>query len=293
MEPLGYIGLFTTCLPREIDKTDEYFLLRILQGETSVYKLYSSLKNQCKGKQSGGAHCITDRGFEQKDKVMAYKNVHRRIYRMYESRLLAKINKKGGYEHGAINYGLTSLGLVYLFSRHIIPAELPKMIAAKYSENRLFNLFICPYFEKKTIENCTHTLSRLLENYLVEVSGRIRFVLNPSRLGYFPHSHKKPLDLNLLKNMKPPKNFKIPEGIPCSEIYFLDYELKWCIKSLIFKIATMHDDFIDWQGKEKEPSLEDKAKTISLLSKDSKFLIVLHKYEREFRVGFRKLTDAV
>jgi hypothetical protein len=259
MDIYEYISNFLECTPIEIDGIDEIFLQQIGQGYSSAYKLYSFMKNEYEG-------------------PMAYKNVHRRIRRMFQAGLIEEIRKVGGYKHGAINYGLTSRGLVYLFSEGLIPPKLSTIITTSYSGNPLFRTFVSPYFNRDTLDNYTDTLSRMLVNYLEEISEIIRFMLNPMRLEKWGYDSNKPYS-----KQEYPLN-ESPVTVT------LRFQLNWCIKSFIFKIASMNHEHVDWR-ESKEPSLEDKSKTLYLLSRDKKYMNALKEARTEFIDGYNKMMS--
>lgn len=81
---------------------------------------------------------------------MAYKNVHTRIKRLEELKL---IEKAGEAKYGAINYQLTTQGILYQVSRFVnIDGSLSwSDFLHYYSNNVTFETLILPYFEKDTI----------------------------------------------------------------------------------------------------------------------------------------------
>jgi hypothetical protein len=66
----GYIHdiIKVSSFPSNIDDTDELFLFYILEGLTNAYQIFSKLKGE--------------------DVYRAYKNVHRRIKKLFESNLI-------------------------------------------------------------------------------------------------------------------------------------------------------------------------------------------------------------
>jgi hypothetical protein len=116
---------------------------------------------------------------EHKKPSLAYKNVHRRIRRIHEAGLIEEITKQGGYKHGAINYRLTSRGLMYLFSELMTPKNIHE-IMLKYSQNTLFKFFVYGFFEKQTLTRSTPTLEFLLQDYIEEGCQKIRLFVDSS-----------------------------------------------------------------------------------------------------------------
>jgi hypothetical protein len=88
---------------------------------------------------------------------MAYKNVHKRIQRLVSLNLIerqeAKKAELGATDHGAKYYRLTEEGIYQLLRR--APAKLAIVNIEKFfefcSKSMLFDAFLYPYFEKKTL----------------------------------------------------------------------------------------------------------------------------------------------
>ena len=214
---------------------------------------------------------------------MAYKNVHRRIRYLFELNLIEEIKKDGGFKHGAINYKLTTRGLVYLFSELGFNAPSSSKIVLSYMDNILFTTFLDPYFERRTIRSATYSLSRLIENYLNECSQMTRYALES--MVYYSYPDMQPSDL-----------WDAPP------IQVLEYQLNWHIQSFILKTAIMKDDFVDWRNLERLTErpfgsrkihciANDRIDTFALLSGDKKFMKALEEIEDEFSEGFNKLVE--
>jgi hypothetical protein len=249
MDTNGYISEFLSVESTRIDGLDEFFLSHILSGYTSVYKLHSLIKT------------------EPWNMSMAYKNVHKRIRRIYKGGLIEEIPKPGGYEHGAINYRLTSRGLMYLFSELITPKNIHE-IMIKYPKNSLFKFFVYNYFEKETVEHSTQTLTSLLQNYMVECCQKIRLFVDSKLVEYYgAYAGKGYLEQeNVLK-------------------YMLAYQLEWHKRSFILKVATLKNELIDWR----DERANDRQETLELLANDKKFMAALEKYGGEFQKGYDTL----
>jgi len=248
MNANGYISEFLNPAPIRLDILDEIFLSDILGGYTSAYKLHSKMRNTT-------------------SPSMAYKNVHKRIRRMHQGGLIEEMTQPGGYKHGAINYRLTSRGLVYLFSELFTPKDI-RAVMVKYPTNSLFEFFVYDYFDRKTLEHSTVTLNSLLQNYIAEGCQKIRvFVDSPlvdaygvyEGEGYFQQG-------NFLKDI-------------------LVYQLEWHKRSFILKVATLKDELIHWENKR----ANDRQETLELLANDKKFMAALKEYSGEFRKGYDTL----
>jgi hypothetical protein len=246
MDLRGYISDFLKSEPIALDGTDEFFLWHILVGYTSAYKLHSFLKT-----------------WEGPAESMAYKNVHRRVRRLFQARLLEEKKRVGGYKHGAINYRLTSRGLVYIFSETLTPKNIHE-IMTNYPTNSLFNTFIYPFFEKTTLERSTETLNHLLMNYIEMCSYHTRYFLDPEKFAYYQDS---------------------PE--PMIEV--LEFQLKCDLIFFLLRAATVREGLIGWRESDKIPT--DRNETFELLSRDRKFMSALKEYGAEICKGYKTITD--
>jgi hypothetical protein len=234
---MNIFGLFK---PKRIkaDAQDVSFLSHIMKGYASVYKLHSL-------------------GEEDGVKPMIYKSMLVRVHKLREAGLIEAI--PGNFKHGAINYRLTTFGLVYLFSESIMPVYLDEVIL-KYPENALFKIFIYSNFERVTLQNCTDTLNNFLMNYIEQCCRKIR------RIYYWKLIYNYPSDI-LSGN--------------------LNKELEWETRSFFFNLVTMSDEVIMDSSRTDD---EDKIETLSLLSKDKKFKTRLKECGDEFYRKYQKLA---
>lgn len=245
-----------------IDDIDQQFLWYILRGQTSAYKIFSILKIRS---------------------PMAYKNVHSRIKNLFNLNLIEEIKTEGGFKHGAINYKLTTRGLVCHFSEIGSPHE--GNIFLSYSENTLFKTFLYPYFERNTIKSATYSLSRLIASYLEQCCQMTRYALE--MLVYY-------IDPDI----------KSTEVVELPPIIVLQFQLNWHIKSFLLKTAIMTEDVIDWRYFGQQVSARysqskgsirctanDRVETFTLLSGDKKFMKALEEIEEQFSEGYNKLIE--
>jgi hypothetical protein len=122
---------------------------------------------------------------EPKPKI--YKNVHKRIKRFYELKLIEKEGKES--EHGAIYYRLSTGGIYYLIhnkSRDFI--TLLKNVLQNHGDNIIFKTFLDPYIKRGTLLQIRST-SRISNicSYLRECCEAIERALesiNKNRTGY-------------------------------------------------------------------------------------------------------------
>lgn len=114
-----------------LGSAERRFLNEMMGKKTSVYSLWSVLN------ESGH--------------TMAYKNVHTRMKRLEKLNL---IENAGEAKYGAINYQLTTQGILYQVSRFVnIDDSLSwSDFLHYYSNNVIFETLVLPYFEKNTIK---------------------------------------------------------------------------------------------------------------------------------------------
>jgi hypothetical protein len=262
---LGYIHdiIKVSSFPSNIDDTDELFLFYILEGLTNAYQIFSKLKGE--------------------NVYRAYKNVHRRIKKLFESNLIEEVKTESGFKHGARNYRLTTRGLVYIFSELGTPYSTN--IFLPYLENVLFRTLLYPCFERSTIKSATYSLSRLIGNYLEECCRTTRYTLEEMTDYVNPAMESR----------------ELLDSIP---IKILQYQLNWHIKSFILKAAILTEDLIDWRNFAELSTAKsfsstgklrcianDRVDTLTLLSGDKKFMKALEEIEGQFSKGYDKLIE--
>jgi hypothetical protein len=144
-------------------------------GNVAERLLYSFVKRKiCSTYQ-----CYKDlkTAYEQEDKTITYKNVYKRVQKLYESNLIEKVNKKQHEEtkHGAIFYKLTSFGIFYLVKN--IPLNVIQILL-NYKNNELFVLFLYPYIKPETIERLTDvSIFGYISHYLRKCCEEISDIL--------------------------------------------------------------------------------------------------------------------
>ena len=94
---------------------------------------------------------------------MAYKNVHVRIKRLEELRLIEKAH--GKFARKAINYSLTTQGVFYMVSELRLNIDV---LLENYANNIIFKTLVVPYFEIKTVKDSTLYFYFKLKSYLAE-----------------------------------------------------------------------------------------------------------------------------
>ena len=120
-------------------------------------------------------------------KPMAYKNVHNRIKRFYELKLIEKEEKES--EHGAIYYRLSTGGIYYLIhNKNLEFINLLKKVLHNHSNNIIFKIFLDPYINRDTLLQIQSTsrISRVC-SYLhgcCEATERAIESINRSSIGH-------------------------------------------------------------------------------------------------------------
>ena len=114
-----------------LGSTERAFLLLILVGNSSAYKIFLHLKNPK----------LTTL------KPMAYKNVHKRVKRLLSLGLIEELDEK--FKRNAINYRLTSRGIFqYLLTGNTIPFLLNKY---QDKNNVIIQTILYQFFEEETM----------------------------------------------------------------------------------------------------------------------------------------------
>ena len=185
-----------------------HFLDYIVEGDSTKYKIHLRENKLSKG--------------------LSYKNIHRRVEKLFNNGLIEEVKIEGGYKHGARNFKLTDRGLIYFISEtNIIESILS--FAEKYPNNLLFETFIYKYFERRTLRNATYCLLKLLENYLKECSVLTIFFLSDAENYQF--TEVKDIE-DIINN-------------PAFEQ--MHYFLEWMVNSFVIKVSMMNEKHIDWR----------------------------------------------
>lgn len=187
--------------------------------------------------------------------TMAYKNVHTRIKRLEELNLIEKASGKARHgRHGAINYQLTTQGMLYQVSRFVnIDESLSWSDFLDYhSDNVIFETLVLPYFEKDTIKRAGVKLYFAIVLYLgdcynitLDAADRIRKAIE---------EHNKDDQEYYTKRLKE--------------------DLEWQPREFVLKLVT---NFL---------RKKDDGVIMGQLAKDKKFLELLREVQKDFDKGF-------
>lgn len=87
-----------------------------------------------------------------KQKKISYKNVHKRVKKLYELGILKEVSNISPIKHGAIYYKLSSFGIYFIFLIHKVNSlKLDKLIK-NYPHDGLLEYFLNQFIEKRTIK---------------------------------------------------------------------------------------------------------------------------------------------
>ena len=87
-----------------------------------------------------------------KQKKIAYKNVHKNVKRLYQLGILKEISNTSLAKHGAIYYKLSSFGIYFTFLLHKINSLNISKLIENYPNDGLLEYFLYQFIEKKTVK---------------------------------------------------------------------------------------------------------------------------------------------
>jgi hypothetical protein len=256
---------------------DREFLSQIVEGSTSAYTMHKRHEEEYQQKK------LSDPDNAKKYKPLAYININKRFRKYHRLGLLEEEAIVGGYAHGARNYKVSEKGLVFLFLDVIHP-EISENFR-NFSQSKLFQTFILPYFESKTIEHYTISLTKFIEYYLENICNKINNALNPELLEQYQYNTKLPLS----------QQFDFINDDPYDLLYAtypisnLLIQLETAHKSLILDLVSMNDEILT--NRVPYPTEKDKIKTIQLLSKDKIFINEFKKIKIDIDNSYNKLLN--
>jgi hypothetical protein len=255
---------------------DRDFLSEIVEGSTSAYAMHKRHTSEYERERK------KDPDNTELYKPLAYININKRFRKYHRLGLLEEEIIDGGYAHGARNYRVSEKGLVFLFLDVIHPNIDDNF--RKFSQSKLFHTFILPYFETKTIEHYTLSLTRFIEYYLEDICSKISNALNPKLLEEYHYNTKLPLSQQFDLNNNDPYEDPAYAINPISELLI---QLETTHKSLILDLVSMNEKILTRYVP--NPTKEDKIKTIQLLSKDKIFMSEFKKIKNEIDNSYNKL----
>lgn len=259
---------------------DELFLRNILWGSTSAYSMHRKLQRSYESRKKSDPDCSNSL-VSYMIKPPAYININKRFRKLHRLGFLEEVNVPGGYSHGARNYKISEKGFVFLLS-HKVHFDFYKYFK-ELSKTKLFQIFIAPYFDNKTIQECTLTLSSFIVFYLEDICTKISNALNPDILERHHFDRTIPLSERYGKIDNPEDNLVYANP----DLYDLLIRLKNSYRSLILDTIFMDQEILKTH---RQPDDENKRKTLMLLSKDKKFMTTLKKIKKEINNQIDQLS---
>jgi hypothetical protein len=260
---------------------DETYLRYILQGYTSAYAIQQKMLGKTKRNDKTKKEFYYDYYYDDDDssspygsflKPPAYININKRVRKLYKLGFLEELKVPGGFLHGARKYKISEKGFVYLFARNA-GLNFYKYFG-ELVKTDLFQIFIAPYFDNKTLQDCTKTLSWFIVFYLQDICTKISNSLNPEILERYNFDRTIPLteQYGKINNQEDNLVYLNPH------LYNLFIRLINSYKSLILDLISLDQRMLYTRYLDDE---EDKRKTLTLLSKDKKFMTTLKKVKKE------------
>lgn len=144
------------------------FLQRIAQERCSAYSIFAELRNletALKDNTKKKVRILPRTDLKRTGKSMAYKNVHRRIHKLLEFRLIKEIKLKGSLNvHKAKVYEITSKGIFFLIYFKLFLIRIDDLI--QYHGDVILETILFPYFEDNTLKRSTTHFMSILSLYL-------------------------------------------------------------------------------------------------------------------------------
>jgi hypothetical protein len=229
----GFISEISRYERISLGSVERHFLTRFCHIPMTAYRLWKILEiNKARHK-------------------MAYKNVHKRVKRLYELGLLQEV--KGEYPRNAKPYKLTSRGL---FEMLLVPQKhgFPNPdICNNYKDDTIVQNIVYQFFEPETIARFDLGALSWLQDYLTKCCEVIMRLVDETQ-----HMSKKSQEHHPLE-------------------YLLDSQIRKEVKDFVMRIVTVSGE-----------DNEDKENTIFpnlTLARDKKFLNLLYELKNEFEKG--------
>ena len=265
--PMGYI-----------DWDDKIFLYEILQGYTSAYSMDKKHEKEYEEQK------LSKPDIAESYKPLAYQNINRRFQKYNKLGILEEITTLGNSQHGRKDFKVSEKGLVFLIADGMYPNIYENF--QSFSQSKLFQTFIFPYFESQTLKQYTMSLIQFVGYYLEDICIKINNALNPKLLdenGYNPElTLSEQYDWKSGDPEDDPSNYIIP-------INDILIQLEISSKSFIIDLVSMNEKILNYNNP--KPTKEDKIKTIQLLSKDKIFMNKLKKIKTDIDNSYNKLLN--
>jgi hypothetical protein len=267
-----------------LSDTENRFLLEIMGEPKSAYTIFTILKD--------------------KNRPIAYKNVHTRIKRLEYLKLIQK--SPGKFARRAIKYKLTTQGLFYLLSQYVAYklGIFWKDLWKYYADDIIVRTLILPYFEIDTLKNAQYNLSSSVLSYL-----RNCYLVTLDGCEYikkFMIKYRGPTDTvvevhldNLVDINEPvgPRDPNEPEAYTIkSATSSLKKELEWEAKEMAFSLVTKSVSsfgaFLAITGKIDIERVGKAGVEPGQLGKDKHFMKLLCEVKRDFNRGLKAAQAA-
>lgn len=258
---------------------EKAFLYEVVEGYTSAYTMQKEHEREYEQQK------LSDPYNTELNKPLAYININKRFRKYHSLGILEEEIIEGGYAHGARNYKVGEKGLIVLFLDDIHPNIYKNF--KTFSQSKLFQTFILPYFESQTIEHHTISLTKFIGYYLEDICLKIYNALNPELLESYQYNTKLPISQQFDLSSNNPDEDPAEIIPPIADLLL---QLETAHKSLILDLVSMKEEILTKQVP--IPTEEDKIKTIQLLSKDKIFMNEFKKIKVDIDNSYNKLLNA-
>ena len=242
-----YISQLTSYKNIKLTNDTKSYLFKIMSGDTKGFK---QLRSYLKRKKS-------DESDDPSDKLSAYLEQIDYIY-----------STKGKFLSGSKHFTITTFGLSYIFSN---TRSYPPQFLLKYNTNIILQTLVYPFFEEKTIKQCTGRFYSQLTQYIYECCN---------------------LSLTTLTDVN-----KFDDEEKIQLIDKLKFDLEWLIRRLGFKLTMMYNENNILSI---NPKLNDNVKVTLyesetnmkiLLAHDDRFIDLIKSLEKDFNDGYKEFLN--
>lgn len=254
----GFMSEIRGCEIMTLGQREEQFLRMIgIAKEISVYEIYSALNEGETDK--GKARKLPDLRSPHDDS-MSYKNVHKRVKRLYQMNLIEEVKEKRRYRR-KIKYKLTSHGFLQFFTSTVShPVFSLSELLGNYKDNLILDTILFQYFRMETVQE----LITIFDQWIFH--------------GYLRECCENIFAVSWGTGMLTDKEFQgaLKMKTEATE-YFLKSELRNLINEIIIRsVEPMHKDYF--------PN--------KVLVEDDKFIHLVENLRDDFHNGCKKVLYA-
>lgn len=130
----------------DLSSNDRSLLYKIINSDTSIYRIASSK-------------------FRLRQQNIQQRNDYASIKKLIDLQYIEENQEQKRLFGGVVTYKLTAYGLLYIFSSSLI---YPPQFLLNYRTNIILKTLLFPYFESKTIGQCTARFYDIITEYLRE-----------------------------------------------------------------------------------------------------------------------------